>query len=31
MVRPIFGLLAVVMVLTRDVDWVSLGRKEEAP
>ena len=26
----VFGLLAVVMVLTRDVDWASLGRKEEA-
>jgi hypothetical protein len=30
MVRPVFGLLAVVMVLTREVDWSSLGRKEEA-
>jgi inner membrane protein len=26
----VFGLLAVVMVLTREVDWASLGRKEEA-
>jgi inner membrane protein len=26
----VFGLLAVVMVLTREVDWTSLGRKEEA-
>jgi inner membrane protein len=25
----LFGLLAVVMVLTREVDWSSLGRKEE--
>jgi inner membrane protein len=26
----LFGLLAVVMVLTRGVDWSSLGRREEA-
>jgi inner membrane protein len=26
----VFGLLAVVMLLTREVDWSSLGRKEEA-
>jgi inner membrane protein len=25
----LFGLLAMVMVLTREVDWFSLGRKEE--
>jgi inner membrane protein len=25
----LFGLLAVVMVLTREVDWSSLGRREE--